>query len=257
MIKPITTFAVLACVFSAFAQSQTVKIKSKGDDIRTVIDAIFEQTGKQYVLETNFHQSLYMNLEGVSFQKAIDILSSVTDMEFEEKQGIWYIHKKVTISAHTFAPIASKAKAEPESKSGLTKKITITSPTIKSNAPAKTVHKKPTVTKLVDPKTTPAISTTLGQNFALTTPITVPKTQKISLNGRLTVQLKKMDIREVFAEFGRQAKVDIELDDSVPNYKLDASFYNTTLKFALDKVCKVAGLKFTITSSKAVRISKA
>jgi hypothetical protein len=239
MIKPITLIAILALSLSAFAQEKTIKIKSRGNDIRMVIDTIFEQAGKQYVLETNFHQSLYMNLEDVSFQKAIDIISKITDMEFEERQGIWYIHKKPISSAQPFAPSNPPVTKKPD-------------PAIKPKTTTKAPAKSPTVKKPTAAKTI-----TAAQGFDNpTTPIKLDP-PKVNLTGRLTVQLKKMDIRGVFAEFGQQAKVDIEVDDSVPNYKLDAFFYNTTLKFALDRVCKVAGLKYTFTAGNTVRVSKA
>lgn len=236
MIKPITTIAVLAFAFSAFAQAQTLKVKSRGEDVRTVIDSIFVQSGKQYVLETNYHQTLYMNLDGVTFQKAIDILAKITDFEFEEKDGIWFIHKRPAQMAKSV--VAPKA---PETFK----------PTPKTNAPAKTSPATPIVaskpaTKII----------TSAQPFATLVKTTAKPAPKVNLTGKLTVQLRKMDIREVFSEFGRQAKVDIELDESVPNYKLDAFFYNTTLKFALEKVCKIAGLKYTFTPSNTVRITK-
>lgn len=244
MIKPITILAIFALSIGAFAQDKTVKIKSRGADIRTVIDSIFDQAGKQYVLETNFHQSLYMNLEEISFKKAIDIISKITDMEFEEKEGIWYIHKKPNSAAQKFAPSTSEPS---KTAAAVFQPGTTIKPNPKTNAPAKS----PTVKKPV-----PAKVITAAQGFDNpTTPIELTD-PKVNLTGRLTVQLKKMDIRGVFSEFGRQAKVDIEIDDSVPNYKLDASFYNTTLKFAIEKVCKVAGLKYTLTPSKTVRISK-
>ena len=235
MIKPITTIVLAAFAISAFAQGQTIKIKSRGDDVQTVIDTMFEQTGKQYVLESNFHQRLYMNLDGVSFEKAVEIISNITDMEFKEKQGIWYIHKK-PITAH-------------QSFTTKTPKATPTKPEPKTKAPAKSTITKPKTSKPKEsPKPKAPVAISAGQSFA-------PE-QKLDLTGRLTVQLKKMEIRDVFSEFGRQTKVEFEFDDTVPNYKLDATFYNTTVKFALDKVCKVANLKYTITPSKTVRISK-
>ena len=255
MIKSITTLAIAAFALTAFAQqSQTVKIKSRGEDIRTVIDTIFEQTGKQYVLETNFHQSLYMNLDGISFQKAIEIISNVTEMEFEEKQGIWYIHKKPIKSTQTNTA-SQTFVAEPASptKKPDPKKTKTTTPT---KAPAKSTTAKFQIAKKPAAKAVSTKDDSAAQGFAtITTPIETTK-PKVSLTGRLTVSMKKMDIREVFAEFARQGKVDIEFDDSVPNYKLDASFYNTTLKFALDKVCKVAHLKYTVTPTNTLRISK-
>ena len=252
MIKSIASLAIAAFAFSAFAQqSQTVKIKSRGEDVRTVIDTIFEQTGKQYVLETNFHQSLYMNLDGISFQKAIEIISNVTDMEFEEKQGIWYIHKKPIAASHTFVPetkVVTPTVNKLDPKTNVTSKTTTPTPT---KAPAKS-----TIIMKVTKKVPASKDDSATQAFAMIAKSIEGKKPAISLTGRLTVSIKKMEIREVFAEFARQGQVDIEFDDSVPNYKLDASFYNTTLKFALDKVCKVAHLKYLVTTTNILRISK-
>lgn len=234
--KPLVTLAVLACAISAFAQTQSIKIKSKGDDIRTVIDTIFEQSGKQYVLETNFHQSLYMSLDGVTFDKAIGIIGKVADLDFEEKQGIWYVRKK--------APMATKATPAKQPV----------------EIPTKTANKttgKTTADQTTKIVSLPKTQNTAAQGFNGPEKTVTPKPISVDLTNRLTVQLKKMEIRDVFAEFGRQSKVEIEIDETVPNYKLDAFFYNTSLKFALDKVCKVAGLKYTFTPSKTVRISKA
>jgi hypothetical protein len=237
MIKPITTIAVLAFSLSAFAQTQTIKVKSRGEDVRTVIDSIFDQAGKHYVLETNYHQTLYMNLEGISFQKAIDIIAKVSDMEFEEKDGIWYIHKKTTTSAQSFATTKSTTATNP-----------IVKPVTKTKAPAKSpTFATKTSTKVI----------TAPQPFVIEKKPVEKGAPKVNLTGRLTVQLRKMDIREVFSEFGRQTKIDIQIDETVPSYKLDAFFYNTTLKFALDKVCKVAGLKYVFTPTNTVLISKA
>ena len=89
------------------------------------------------------------------------------------------------------------------------------------------------------------------------TKMAVKTSNTVDLTPKITLQLKKMAIRDVFNEMIQQTRVEIEIDDSVPNYKLDAFFYNTSLKFALDKICKIAGLKYTFTPSKTVRISKA
>lgn len=237
MKKTLATIAALAIALSAFAQttpSKTIKIRSKGDDVRTVIDSVFEQTGKQYVLESSVHQTLFMSLDNISFEKAIDILSNVAELEFEEKQGIWHVHSRIK------------------------------SVTPAKTAPAKTAPKTASKTSKGTEKLKPlptAKTTTASQKFTddedETTTAPAPKPIKVDLTGRLTVQMKKMDIREVFGEFGRQTKIDIEIDENVPNYKLDAYFYNTSLKFALDKICKIANLKYTFTPSKTVRISKA
>ena len=262
------TLIALAIALSAVAQSTqtpapaTIKIKAKGDDIRTVIDSIFEQSGKQYVLETNVHQAMYMNLEG-TFQKAIEIVSNVGAIEFEEKQGVWYVHTRAKQNPNYASGVAgATGNTAPNTFKPITK-----APAKTSKAPAKikTALTKPKVKTAAKPAPKSDTSTatvgevmTAGQSFATISPAT--KTAKaastLDLTKRLTVQLKKMDIREVFDEFSRQTNIDIEIDESVPSYKLDAYFYNTSLKFALDKICKVANLKYTTTLSKTLRISK-
>ena len=260
--KPLATLAALAIVFSAFAQSTTtqnsstaktgsIKIKSKGDDIRTVIDSIFEQAGKQYVLETNFHQSIYMNLDNVSFEKSIEIISKVADVNFVEKQGIWYVR--------TMAPSAKPAVAKPMvTTDGTT--ITTAATTAKklSSKAKKLVAKKAAAQKANAAQSFAEITADTNPTTSMTmTKMAVKTSNTVDLTPKITLQLKKMAIRDVFNEMIQQTRVEIEIDDSVPNYKLDAFFYNTSLKFALDKICKIAGLKYTFTPSKTVRISKA
>lgn len=76
------------------------------------------------------------------------------------------------------------------------------------------------------------------------------------LSHRLTTKISKTDIRAVFAEFSKQTDVKIEVDKSVPNYKLDASLTRTSLKFALDKVTDATGLKYKFTDTFSILIYK-
>ncbi|HVT11898.1 MAG TPA: hypothetical protein VHE55_06500 [Fimbriimonadaceae bacterium] len=76
------------------------------------------------------------------------------------------------------------------------------------------------------------------------------------LSHRLTTKLTKTDIRLVFAEFAKQTEVKIEVDKSVPNYKLDALLNHTSLKFALDKVTEATGLKYKFTDNLSILIYK-
>ncbi|HWA84475.1 MAG TPA: hypothetical protein VG820_13620 [Fimbriimonadaceae bacterium] len=79
---------------------------------------------------------------------------------------------------------------------------------------------------------------------------------KSVLAHRLTTKLTKTDIRLVFAEFAKQTEVKIEIDKSVPNYKLDALLNHTSLKFALDKVTEATGLKYKFTDNLSILIYK-
>lgn len=219
--KLIVTAVTLGALASgAFAQS--IQIKSNGDDLRRVIASVFEQAKQQYVLETNIHQSLYMSLDAITFEKAVEILSNVADLKFEKKQGIWYINRKNKMFVPKFD----------ETKTASTKGSTKTSET----------------------KTTKTSKSTAAQGFANTESKKPAAT--MDLNQKLSTRLTKTDIRDVFDEFSKQTKVEIVVDSSVPHYKIDAFMFNTSLKFALERVCKAAGLKFVV-AGKIVQISKA
>jgi hypothetical protein len=224
MKKLILATVLAALTICASAQSK-VNIKSKGEDLRQVIASIFEQSNQQYVLETTVRQSLYMSVDNISFEKAIEIISNVADLTFSKKDGVWYINtRRGSKMTAKITPPANSTKADVQ---------------------------KPDTTK------TSAKQQTAAQGFA--TEKEAPKTtaKTLDLTKRLTTKLQKTDIREVFAEFGRQSEVQIEVMSSVPDYKIDAFMFNTSLKFALDRVCTAAGLKYEITPGKTVRISKA
>jgi type II secretory pathway component GspD/PulD (secretin) len=96
-------------------------------------------------------------------------------------------------------------------------------------------------------------SGTAAQSFV---PVTVnTATSQANLSAKLSTRLQKTDIRDVFDEFSRQTKVEIVVDASVPNYKIDAYMFNTSLRFALDRVCKAAGLTYTV-AGKMIQITK-
>lgn len=75
------------------------------------------------------------------------------------------------------------------------------------------------------------------------------------LNKRVTTRLSKVDIRELFANLSQQASVALEVDPSVPAYKLDAFLLNTSLKYALDQITKAAGLTYAFTDRKSILVS--
>ena len=102
-----TLIATLSVV--ALAQNMTVRVKAKGDDLRVVLASIFEQTGQQYVVQTSARQGLYLSLDGVTLEYAIEVIAEVTDLEFEKKAGVWYVRTKKPVArtqAQNFAPNA-------------------------------------------------------------------------------------------------------------------------------------------------------
>lgn len=97
----------------------------------------------------------------------------------------------------------------------------------------------------------------LPGNTSKPTPTAAPAKGKISaqdLQKRLTTRMAVADIRAVFAEFGKQTGIKIEVHKDVPNYKIDAFLLDTSLKYALDVVTDAAELKYTLTDQKTILI---
>lgn len=197
MKKILISALLLTVSVAAFAQNMTVRVKAKGEDLRVVLASIFEQTGQQYIVQTSARQSLYLSLDGVTLEYAMEVLTEVADIEFEKKNGVWYVRTK-----------------------------------------------KPTVH-------------TAAQGFAPAPKPEAPKLDATVLDKKVSTKLTKTSIKEVFAQFARQTGTVIEIDKAVPMYKIDAFMYNTSLKFALDRICKAAALKYELAPGKTVRIRKA
>lgn len=73
-----------------------------------------------------------------------------------------------------------------------------------------------------------------------------------ALAQRVTTRASRAPLAEVLASLGAQAKVTIELDSKVPAYRIDAFFIKTSLRYALDRVCKAADLRYVIQGEKIV-----
>ncbi len=82
---------------------------------------------------------------------------------------------------------------------------------------------------------------------------TLPKTV---LTKKLTTRSSKVDLRELFADISKQTGVVIEVEKSVPAYKLDAFLINTSLKYGLDEITQAAGLAYRFTDSLSIEIYK-
>lgn len=73
---------------------------------------------------------------------------------------------------------------------------------------------------------------------------------------KLTTRMNRAELAEVFESFAKQAGVKIEIDKSVPAYKLDAFLINTSLRYALERVTKAVGVDFELTDHASIRIFK-
>ena len=212
--------------------TQNITLRSKGGDAREVISQLFEQTGQEYVIEANVKQSIYLSISDVPFGTALDILSRLADVSFLKKQGIWYVVKARTAESNPGATSATAAQ-----------KIT---------APIKAADKKKAPTKNeADKEADTAPSQEQNPMFARNQRIQSP------LAKRVLTRMTKADIRAVFTEFAMQTGVEIIVAEDVPNFKLDAFMIETSLKYALDEICKATKLKYQLTPGKTVLIRKA
>lgn len=81
------------------------------------------------------------------------------------------------------------------------------------------------------------------------------KLPETALAKQVTTRYQMKDMREVFASLSQQTGVPIEVDISVPLYKIDAFLIKTSLKYALDHICAAAELTYTLTNEMSIRIA--
>ena len=200
---------LLSAVPAAFAQEgsailrdgEAVTVTAKGHDIRDVLYDLFTQSGKNFVLDSGVRFVLYLNLDKVDFQTALDLVCENGQIGYEVKNGIYFIGKTRSEKAAGQIQKPSAKPTPPKPRSG---KIT---------------------------------------------------TQE--LQKRINTRFSVTDLRKVFEEFSKQTGVQIEVDASVPAYKVDAYLIDTSLKYGLDVLCDAAKLKWVATEKGTIRVTKA
>ena len=75
------------------ATNGLITISSRGKDVRDVLFDLFDQSKKNFVLETGVRYYLYLNLNDVTFDEALAIVLRQSELEFEVQNGIYYINK--------------------------------------------------------------------------------------------------------------------------------------------------------------------
>jgi hypothetical protein len=71
----------------------SVSISSKGTDVRGVLHDLFTQSKKNYVLENLSRTELFLSLEGVEFDEALEIVCRLANLRYEIQNGIYYLSK--------------------------------------------------------------------------------------------------------------------------------------------------------------------
>ncbi len=192
-ILPTLLLAIIAsAAFSQAAGSttdskiQTVSIASKGQDVRSVLSDMFGQAKKNFVIEPNTHFALFLSLNNMEFEEALNLVLKTASLKYQLQNGIYFISKDKS-------PNAGQNVVSSERISG---------------------------------KLAPTI-----------------------LRKLVTIKFHKVNIRTLFADLTTQTGVAIEIDPKVPDYKVDAVLKATTLKLALQKICRPAGLTYKYTDN--------
>ena len=63
-------------------------------------------------------------------------------------------------------------------------------------------------------------------------------------------------LKDVFAALTNQTGVEIIVDKDVPAFRIDAYLIDTSLHYAVTLVVRAAGLTYTLTDDKQIRIIK-
>ncbi len=192
--------------------------------------------------------SVYADPPAVTTPTSVSIAAAGTDVKLVLGQLFAQVHKNFVIEPNIyFALNLSLDKVDFDEAL----MIVLKTANLKSELQngiyyiGKAPAKKPTV----DNSTTTTPTTTVPAKPAGTLPKTV-------LTKKLTTRLAKIDIRQLFSEITKQTGVTIEIDKSVPNYKLDAFLINTSLKYALDQITTAAGLEYKFTDTLSIQITK-
>lgn len=252
MRKFLIILALAAMPFAALAQA-TVKINARGLDVRPIIHDLFDQVKKNYVLDPNVQLTLYLSLNDVEFDEALELVCKTAGLQYEVQNGIYFI------KADPKGPAAAKPVEKPATKPV---EKPLEKPIEKSVDKPKTVatpiESKPKTTFVAKPRTgedpltvVPPIN---GKPAAK--PLEEPKgtLDKSVLNKRITTRLQKVDFHALVGELSRQSGVKIEVAEDVPAFQLDAFLRRTSLKYALDRITKAARLNYVFTDRNSILI---
>jgi len=216
--KPVETKPVEA------AATVKISLDARGEDVREVLATLFAQTKKPYALDAAIKGKLYVKIDALPYEKALTIVLTQAGLFAKDRDGVVMV--TTTPAASAIKPVV-KPTEKPIEKTAEKAKPTETKPALTKPAETKPAETKPAETKLAE-----ITNATYGR--------------------KVTTRLTKATLVDVFKAFGDQAEVTIEVDPSVPAYRVDAFFVKTSLKYALNRVCKAAGLKYTATDGKIV-----
>jgi len=97
MMKTLALIVSLVLAATAPAQDKEapklklVSVSSKGNDVRQVLHDMFKQAEKSFVLEPNIRFFLYLSLEKIEFDEALQLVCKTASLRVEVQNGIYFI----------------------------------------------------------------------------------------------------------------------------------------------------------------------
>jgi type II secretory pathway component GspD/PulD (secretin) len=193
-----------------------VTLRSRGLDIREVLFDLFDQAGESFMLNPEVKAPLYLSLKEIEFEEALGMILKAARLESRRLNGVLLIDP-LPGAAPEPTPEPAGAQGPPAKEPPA------------SEPPAKGEPPKPSYYQLTD-----------------------EDLKKV----RVTLNQKAMPLREVFAEFGRQTQIEIDVMGDVPNYTVDVALNGRPLLQALIDLCRAAKLKFTKSPIRSVYIMR-
>lgn len=215
----------------------TVTLSSKGLDVRNVLHDLFTQAKKNYVLENVSRHDLYLNLNAVEFEESLALICKLCELTYEVQNGIYTLRKSAR-SAGKAPTSPAPGKPTPENPKTAAKPVV---PVTNSNPPT-------TVTKPEATRT--SVSSLESSNKPGKLPTTV-------LQKPVTGVFSKQDLRSIVETLGKSTGVKVEVDASVPKYKLDITLGKTSLGWALNALAQRLQLQVIFTERQTILLRKA
>jgi type II secretory pathway component GspD/PulD (secretin) len=85
----------------------TVTITAKAGDVRGIIVDLFSQAKQNFVLQPGIQAALYLSLDKVEFEEALNIICTQAKLEFQVQNGIYFISKAKPVVIAPVIPVAT------------------------------------------------------------------------------------------------------------------------------------------------------
>jgi type II secretory pathway component GspD/PulD (secretin) len=96
-----------------------VTISSKGEDVRSVLHDLFQQAGYSFILEPNVRFVLYLSLNEMEFEEALQLVCKTASLKFEIQNGVYFVGpapRRAATNPPSGSAEAKEASAPPQSQ---------------------------------------------------------------------------------------------------------------------------------------------